>query len=143
MNDQELLRWARERVKVGGDCTGCPFDGEPIPDDYSCTALLVCALTERVEKLGEHSARYAELLAVQQERERWISVEEKMPEPMEWVLCWCFGGLARVLRYDNVADDWDFTVLNGHGYAFTRDTVTHWRPLPEGPEEVERGTTDI
>lgn len=67
MNDQELLRWARECVKVGGDCTGCPFDGEPIPDDYSCTARLVFALTTRVEKLGEHCARYAEMLAKFQE----------------------------------------------------------------------------
>lgn len=137
MNDQELLRWARECANQGPNCGGCSHDGD-YPEAWNCLGDLIATLAQRVEKLGEHCARYAEMLAVQQERDRWISVEEKMPEPMEWVLCWCFGGLARVLRYDNVADDWDFTVLNGHGYAFTRDTVTHWRPLPEGPEEGER-----
>lgn len=142
MTDQELLTIARECVKVGGYCTNCPFDRSPA-EGRLCVYSLISALAERVEKLGEHSARYAEMLAVMKERERWINVEERLPEPMEWVLCRCRDGRARILRYDHVIDNWDFTVLDGHGYAFPREIVTHWRPLPEEPEEVEHGTADI
>lgn len=136
MNDQELLRWARDCVNQGPTCGGCSYDGD-YPESWNCAGDLISTLAKRVEKLGEHCARYAEMLAVQQERERWISVEERLPEVMEWVLCRCQDGRARVLRYDHITDDWDFIAVDGHGYAFPRRTVTHWKPLPEGPEEDE------
>lgn len=85
---------------------------------------------------GHHEAanRIEELLA----ERRWVSVEEQLPELMEWVLCACKNGEVKVLRYDHIMDDWDFAVIRGHGYSLPRDSVTHWMPLPNPPRtEVE------
>lgn len=76
MNDQELLRGARECTTIGGDCTGCPFDKHIGADGAYCSDLLVRALAERMEKLSERCSRYAEEIAVQQEREH----REPLPE---------------------------------------------------------------
>lgn len=70
MNDQELVKWARECTTIGGDCANCPFDGILPAGDNFCADLLVRTLAERVEKLGEHCARYAEEIAVMQEEAR-------------------------------------------------------------------------
>lgn len=63
---------------------------------------------------------------------KWISVNERLPEPMEWVLCACRAKIIEVLRYDHIMDDWDTTMPNR---CFMKGFVTHWMPLPEPPEE--------
>lgn len=137
MNDQELVKWARVCAGVGEVCENCPFDGDIDADGRLCADRILLALSSRVETLGDRCARYAEEIAVMQARERWISVEEALPEGGEWVLCLCTDGDGRVLCYNCVTDVWDFTVISGGVYAFPRDVVTHWRPLPKGPKEVE------
>lgn len=69
MNDMELVKWARNCAAVGGDCEGCPFDGPDVLSEF-CANDLIAALTERVEKLSERCARYAEEIAVMQEAKR-------------------------------------------------------------------------
>lgn len=64
-------------------------------------------------------------------KQEWISVKDRMPEKMEWVLCACRGNVIEVLRYDHIMDDWDTTMPN-RGYF--KNFVTHWMPLPEPPE---------
>ena len=67
-------------------------------------------------------------------KQEWISVKDRMPEKMEWVLCACRGNIIEVLRYDHIMDDWDTTMPN-RGYF--KNFVTHWMPLPEPPKEGE------
>jgi hypothetical protein len=62
---------------------------------------------------------------------KWISVEERLPDAMEWVLCAHADGFIEVLRYDHIMDDWDTTVNNR---CRSRESVTHWMPLPEPPK---------
>lgn len=69
MNDMELVKWARECSKIGGCCEDCPFEEEDPASDF-CVNLLVSALAERVEKLADRCARYAEEIAVAQEKAR-------------------------------------------------------------------------
>ena len=68
----------------------------------------------------------------------WVSVEERLPEPHEYVLCCgrkggCFVGWT--------LDNADVVKANGHGRAFVHGgnarTFTHWMPLPEPPQEGE------
>lgn len=60
----------------------------------------------------------------------WISVEERLPEPMiEVVLCFC----------NDIVSEWQETLYrNSTGWVqMTGDEfcpiVTHWQPLPEPP----------
>lgn len=69
------------------------------------------------------------------EKYRWIPVEEALPQDGEWVLCSNTDGRMRVLSRDYLMEDWDFTVIDGHGYAYPHEIVTHWMPLPEFKEE--------
>lgn len=103
MNDQELLKWARRCVDPEGICRDCPFDRPSILSGF-CAANMIRALTDRVETLADRCARYAEEIAVQQERERWISVEERLPEDCADVLTLVSGvygkSTAELARFD-------------------------------------------
>lgn len=58
------------------------------------------------------------------EQPKWISVEERLPEPGKWVLAYC-GSYA------------NWFVLNkwcGTEWLHVMP-VTHWMPLPEPPKE--------
>nr|DAH67090.1 MAG TPA: Protein of unknown function (DUF551) [Caudoviricetes sp.] len=68
----------------------------------------------------------------------WISVTDRLPERSGWYLA--FGShpsempkkQAAILYYD--ADEWDGSEWSGaymSGYE-----VTHWMPMPEGPDEA-------
>lgn len=139
MNDQELLKLARNCVDPDGDCKGCPFDRPPLSRGF-CAADMIRALVERAEKLSEHCARYAEELAVIQERERWISVEERLPERDEGVLV-TVSGIYNQTTFESalMLGTW----LGPEGWycnewpLWESPGVTHWRPLPALPEEDE------
>lgn len=56
----------------------------------------------------------------------WISVKDRLPEPLEDVLVCYAGGIVGI---DWVYHDMRFAYENIYG------GVTHWMPLPEPPEE--------
>lgn len=78
--------------------------------------------------------RAADTLEELAEKNRWISVEERLPEEGGRYLCnvksFAFRGsfYQAILRYDK------YGFVEGHIYT---DDVTHWRPLPEEPKEVQ------
>lgn len=64
------------------------------------------------------------------EMPRWISVEERLPEKCEYVIC--------IVRFGE--DAWNhelgFVINNSWVHAGRSDgIVTHWMPLPEPPKE--------
>lgn len=62
---------------------------------------------------------------------KWISVKDRFPEPLKWVLAHCkTGAQIRVVMYDHVRDDWDSVVGNTR---YAKEVVTHWMELPEPP----------
>lgn len=101
----------------------CNFDGilKAAADRLSNDQRHITALQKEIERLRDGR--------------RWVPAEERLPEQMEWVLCACIDGRIRVLRYDHITDDYDFAVVDGHGYCISAASVTHWMPLPELPEE--------
>lgn len=64
----------------------------------------------------------------------WISVEDRLPEPMEWVLCFCSTNVVHILRLDDYGHYWTAQSLCKH---YKKEYVTHWMPLPQPPKEVE------
>ncbi len=101
---------------------------------------LLDAAADLIGKLAGRCSRYAEELAVAQERTRWIPVTERLPEDFRKVLCW-----GEYFRYGDfnamfadyalgyqITGNWGGEVTNG-----TKARALAWIPLPEPPEEVE------
>ena len=94
-----------------------------------------------IEHLTARCARYAEEIAVAQERTRWVPVEERLPEANEFEEA---GGMSKVVL-GIAKNDSGFSLFNPCLCVYLSDgrwifrgkpvTVTHWMPLPAPPEE--------
>lgn len=83
-------------------------------------------IEELISKLNHADEAIVSLVDAAEER-RWISVEERLPEPYIWVLVYAEKHkVAFDAFYDGA--QWKDAVLNGL-------IVTHWMPLPEPPKE--------
>ncbi|MBF9725570.1 DUF551 domain-containing protein [Escherichia coli] len=68
----------------------------------------------------------------------WISCSERMPDDSQHVIILCDGAFVLYAQYR----DGEFfdVVRNGEEFFETQSrNVTHWMPLPEPPQEVNRG----
>lgn len=102
---------------------------------------LLDAAADLIEKLTARCARYAEEIAVAQERTRWIPVTERLPEANEFEEA---GGMSKVVL-GIAKNDSGFSLFNPCLCVYLSDgrwifrgkpiTVTHWMPLPKPPEE--------
>ena len=111
-----------EEIKKGlvcepGTCEQCPYDPANCEWEAKGDALrLIQQLEAQVPK--------------------WISVEERLPEDEEYVLCWYkdeFGDeWSTVGLKIQWGCGWDLDIDDGSGRNFT---VTHWMPLPSMPKE--------
>ncbi len=102
---------------------------------------LLDAAADLIEKLTDRCARYAEEIAVAQERPRWIPVTERLPEEGVPVLINYIGTDGKVYA-DGVAAWTECGWFWGEGglvYGSEEVAVpiTHWMPLPEPLKEVE------
>ncbi len=150
MRDQELVNALRCTSSPGepiGDCKKCRFyKTEPVPEDLvgkvdltewsSCDADAIgFAAADRIANQSTHIA------ALQQEIEklrgqvpRWIPVEERLPE------VWRNDETAELVNYMIYSPDFGVDIGNYHAKAkkwlcmALPCTVTHWMPLPSGPE---------
>ena len=134
MTNEKVLSGLRSCVKI--ECEECPFYDED-PASVACGSEMMNAAAELIEKLTDRCARYAEEIAVAQERTRWVPVEERLPENGDVVLCWYeyfrFGEYNRMYRTYGIGyyihGMWGGDVSNGRGVK-----VLAWIPLPEPPE---------
>lgn len=86
---------------------------------------------ELIKALAYDRAQYAQGYSDgRADAQRWISVEESMPENVDDVLVWV-GGLVEVGCYDESNECWELYTYVGDG------SVTHWMSLPEPPETKE------
>lgn len=99
--------------------------------------LLNTAANE-IKRLTDRCARYAEEIAVLQERTRWIPVDERLPEIPRSL------GDASDIVLGLISNPAGYPPPNPGLCVYTEDgewmcrglavTVTHWMPLPDGPE---------
>ena len=126
-----------EIVKMLRRCDVKHCDGCPLLRKEGCVMLLKNEAAELIEKLTDRCARYAEEIAVLQERTRWIPVDERLPEDGDAVLCWYeyfrFGEYNQMYRTYGIGyyikGMWGGDVSNGRNTK-----VLAWMPLPDGPE---------
>ena len=131
MTNEEFL--TALRCCMHTECSKCPLsNGDPM--DIECVRELVRTAADLIEKLTERCARYAEEIAVLQERQKWVPVTERLPE------VWRNDETSELVNYMIYSPDFGVDIGNYHANAkkwlcmALPCTVTHWRPLPDGPE---------
>lgn len=135
MNNEEILKALRCCVYT--ECTKCPLNnGDPM--DIECVSEMVRTAADLIEKMTDRCARYAEEIAVLQERQKWVPVTERLPESAGDYLCWVkYYNLStgemekeqRVGYFTPWGRVWGSDAVRG-----ARTTVLAWMPLPDGPE---------
>lgn len=138
MTDVEILAaLSRLKVQTGSlACLGCGYE-------HNC-GVHGCAIMREaaglIEKLTDRCARYAEEIAVLQEREKWVPVTERLPdtEKQDYVLV-CVTEKCSKIEYQNAVV---MAFVSEEGFVdvemdYLLQGVTHWMPLPDGPGEAE------
>ena len=149
MKNNEIVRALRCISTAGGEnaCEHCSYwKEEEVPEEerpiYGADTMHSCDVdrvgldgADLIERLTARCARYAEEIAVAQERTRWIPVTECLPE------VWRNDENAELVNYMIYSPDFGVDIGNYHAKAkkwlcmALPCTVTHWRPLPEPPKE--------
>lgn len=71
-------------------------------------------------------------------QDSWISCSERMPDDGQHVIILCDGAFVLYAQYRG--GEFFDVVRNGEEFFETQSrNVTHWMPLPEPPQEVNRG----
>ena len=111
----------REFCDLAGDspcgCDGCPY-GKYSSENGECYEEYKKDKFGKVEKTG---------VTVQE----WISVDDRLPEHGDVVLCFMKFGGQRLLLWDGVSSWW---LGYGHGDDWKKTDVAYWMPLPERPK---------
>lgn len=152
MKNEEIVSALRCVSTAGSspDCEHCPYwMEESVPAEmqdmvgadvyHSCDVDRVeLDGADLIERLTARCARYAEEIAVAQERTRWIPVTERLPEATDgdYVLA-CVTWKDAHIDYQNAVV---MAFVSEKGLVDVEmdcvlDGVTHWMPLPEPPEE--------
>lgn len=124
------------------DCRTCAFHMEETVDgkDYAgceCDRILVDA-ADKIEELVDRCARYAEEIAVLQEKQKWVDAGARQPEYGVSVLAVASGKAENITLCDAVvlATFWDGWELDDCPQA-EDVTVKWWMPMVESPEGTE------
>ena len=96
------------------------------------------AAADKIEELTDRCARYAEEIAVLQEKQKWVDAGARQPEYGVPVLAVASGKAGNITLCDAVVfatfyDGWELD-----DYPQAEDvTVKWWRPMAESPEGTE------
>lgn len=136
MRDQELVSAIRRlKVETGSlVCMGCGHE-------HNCGVSGCAVMREAADRIANQSTHIA---ALQQEIEklraqlpRWIPVEERLPDHDELVLVIASGKPKENITLDGAIE---LATLYSDGWCletwpeWVGAKVTHWMPLPTGPE---------
>ena len=133
------LRCSSSASSVELDCRACTFRMEETIDgkdyaDCECDRMLLAA-ADKIEELVDRCARYAEEIAVLQEKQRWVDAKERQPEYGVSVLAVASGKAENITLCDAItfATFWDGWELDDYPQA-ENVVVKWWRSMVESPE---------
>ena len=132
----EIKKWLE--CCTHGTCNSCPYFGDECDSDREVIDTLEC-IQQLEHQIGELTEMVAQLEAAQP---KWISVEERLPEPNTTVLLIAHGWEPQLVYIGELkkvesekswltglvskASEW--TV---YGFSYLREPiVTHWMPTP-------------
>ena len=126
-----------------GHHTDCPYE-----DDLLCTMHICGDARAYIQQLENHIGELTEKVAQLEEAQpKWISVEERLPEPNTTVLLIAHGWESQLVyigKLEKVESEksWltglvskasEWTV---YGFSYLKEPiVTHWMPIPQMPKE--------
>ena len=120
-------------------CFACEFGKNELIDgnDYvgcDCDRIAMDAAA-KIEELTDRCARYAEEIAVLQEKQRWVDAKERQPEYGVSVLAVASGKAANITLCDAItfATFWDGWELDDYPQV-ENVVVKWWRSMVESPE---------
>lgn len=123
MTGKEIVQSLRQCAK--SDCSSCGMC--PIFPDRECVEHLATAAASLIERLTAENA------ALREKVPQWISVEDRLPIDRLSKYLVAFrdagGSIVDMARYFP-SDGW--TCDN---WEVPQNLITHWKPLPEAPEE--------
>ena len=100
--------------------------------EYEAVKMAIAALREQ-----EQREREPKVVEIDQVKNEWVSVEERLPEIGTEVLICDIFDTRNYMDVWSLEDDEDGDAVwedkNGNWYSV--DEVTHWMPLPEPPKE--------
>ena len=156
MKNEEIVKALRCVSTAGGAnaCEHCLYwKEEEVPEEerpiYGADTWHSCDVdrvgldgADLIERLADRCARYAEEIAVAQERQRWIPVAERRPEQDGKYLCvYSFRTIDDSpvrMRFPSVLDYYATDSVPHFQHEGVNEMhVTHWMPLPEPPKVVE------
>lgn len=133
MTREEAIERLELCQNVCNDCLTCASHDEAL--EMAIAALRAeegaAKLSEFLqEKLGEQESGSCKNCTDQgncfQKGNGWVSVEDRLPEPLVDVLAWDSNWGEAFTAFMTRPNEWVGVVCSR--------TVTHWMPLPEGPE---------
>ena len=144
MKTDKLVETLRCSVTPGGpvddaQCEKCEYGvKERFGDEeiISCDCeRMVCDAVAKIEELADRCARYAEEIAVLQEKSKWVNAAERLPEYGVSVLAVVNGKARNITLRDAVViatfyDGWELADYP----AANELTVKWWLPMVESPE---------
>jgi hypothetical protein len=128
-----------KRLRVCGDsndsCGNCPDrenDGScPYGEWEFAAEKYMLQAADAIEELSKQFDDMNEAnIALYGALPKWTSVEEKLPEAGQRVLCYCRANIYEVMKM-RTDRDW----VQDINHVYMSGFVTHWMPLPEPPEE--------
>ena len=132
----ELVTALRSCTKYNNaGCRECQFCGE-----QRCVTALKLAAANELDELVDRCARYAEEIAVLQEKEKWVDAGARQPEYGVSVLAVASGKAGNITLCDAVVLATFFDGWGLDDYPQAEDvTVKWWLPMVENPEGVSGG----
>ena len=101
------------------------------------TGSLACYGCGHEHSCGIHGCAIINAAVEELEKNRWIPVEEKVPEPYEDALISIAtkNGLDEPITYETIGyyEHEEWVSYTGY-YMLKGERVTHWKPMPEPPE---------
>lgn len=125
----KIIKFLLGETDIDGKWFGDSIDGKPfwwrekLRDEM---AAIEYELEEKSLLIKEHSQQSSE--------DKWISVEERLPEFNKMVICYSNNNTVETLAFTECEGCICVTDFNFYPVLLSDSGITHWQPLPNPPK---------